>query len=71
MCASTFAWQATWTLLFQTDNPHVAGVLVRLGYLFILFLSTTFYHFVIEVSAHRPTARSAIRRRVLRAGIEV
>jgi hypothetical protein len=53
MCAATFAWQGTWTLLFQTDNPHVAGVLVRLGYLFILFLPTTFYHFVIEVAARR------------------
>jgi signal transduction histidine kinase len=51
MCGATFAWQGTWTLLFQTDNPHVASVLVRLGYLFILFLPTTFYHFVIEVSA--------------------
>jgi signal transduction histidine kinase len=28
-------------------------VLVRLGYLFILFLPTTFYHFVIEVAARR------------------
>ena len=53
MCAATFAWQGTWTLLFETDNPHVAGVLVRLGYLFILFLPTTFYHFVIEVAARR------------------
>ena len=53
MCAATFAWQRTWTLLFQTDNPHVAGLLVRLGYVFILFLPTTFYHFVVEVAAAR------------------
>jgi signal transduction histidine kinase len=53
MCAATFAWQGTWTLLFQTGNPQLAGVLVRLGYLFILFLPTTFYHFVIEVAARR------------------
>ncbi|MDE1179418.1 sensor histidine kinase [Paraburkholderia sp.] len=53
MCATTFAWQATWTLLFQTDDPQMAGWLVRLGYLFILFLPTTFYHFVTEVSARR------------------
>jgi signal transduction histidine kinase len=53
MCAATFAWQGTWTLLFQTDNPQLASVLVRFGYLFILFLPTTFYHFVIEVAARR------------------
>jgi signal transduction histidine kinase len=53
MCATTFAWQGTWTLLFQTDNLQIAGWLVRFGYLFILFLPTTFYHFVIEVAARR------------------
>lgn len=53
MCATTFAWQGTWTLLFQTENPHLASVLVRVGYLFILFLPTTFYHFVTEVAARR------------------
>ncbi|CAD6527529.1 sensor histidine kinase [Paraburkholderia metrosideri] len=53
MCVTTFAWQGAWTLLFQTDNPQIAGWLVRLGYLFILFLPTTFYHFVIEVTGRR------------------
>jgi signal transduction histidine kinase len=53
MCVTTFGWQGAWTLLFQTDNPQVAGWLVRLGYLFILFLPTAFYHFVIEVAGRR------------------
>ncbi|MEC5404410.1 ATP-binding protein [Paraburkholderia sp. MPAMCS5] len=53
MCAATFAWQGAWTLLFQTEDPHIAGWLVRIGYLFILFLPTTFYHFVTEVAARR------------------
>jgi signal transduction histidine kinase len=53
MCVSTFAWQGAWTLLFQTSDPQIAGWLVRLGYLFILFLPTTFYHFVIEVTGRR------------------
>lgn len=53
MCAATFAWQGTWTLLFQTENPQIAGWLVRIGYLFILFLPTTFYHFVTEVASRR------------------
>jgi hypothetical protein len=53
MCVTTFGWQGAWTLLFQTDNPQIAGWLVRLGYLFILFLPTAFYHFVIEVAGRR------------------
>lgn len=53
MCATTFIWQGTWAFLFQTSDPELAGALVKLGYLFILFLPTTFYHFVTEVSARR------------------
>ena len=53
MCSATFAWQGTWTLLFQTEDPQIAALLVRVGYLFILFLPTTFYHFVTEVAARR------------------
>jgi signal transduction histidine kinase len=53
MCVATFAWQGAWTLLFQTENPQTADLLVRCGYLFILFLPTTFYHFVTEVAAQR------------------
>ena len=49
MCATTFVWQGTWAFLFQTTNPDVANLLVKGGYLFILFLPTTFYHFVREV----------------------
>jgi len=53
MCATTFIWQGVWAFLFQIADPRLADYLVRLGYLFILFLPTTFYHFVIEVSARR------------------
>jgi signal transduction histidine kinase len=53
MCATTFFWQGTWAFLFQTSDPELSGVLVKAGYFFILFLPTTFYHFVIEVSARR------------------
>jgi signal transduction histidine kinase len=51
MCGTTFVWQGTWAFLFQTSDPDLAGALVKFGYLFILFLPTTFYHFVIEVAA--------------------
>ncbi|MEX3915233.1 ATP-binding protein [Paraburkholderia sp. BR10872] len=53
MCATTFFWQGTWAFLFQTSDPELSGVLVKAGYFFILFLPTTFYHFVTEVSARR------------------
>ena len=53
MCATTFFWQGTWAFLFQTSDAELAAVLVKAGYFFILFLPTTFYHFVIEVSGRR------------------
>ena len=37
MCATTFVWQGTWAFLFQTTDADVANVLVKAGYLFILF----------------------------------
>lgn len=51
MCATTFIWQGTWAFLFQTSDPELSAMLVKLGYLFILFLPTTYYHFVAEVTA--------------------
>lgn len=53
MCATTFAWQGTWAFLFQTTSTDTADLLVKVGYLFILFLPTAFYHFVIEVVSCR------------------
>ncbi|AXF04562.1 sensor histidine kinase [Paraburkholderia hospita] len=53
MCMATFAWQGTWAFLFQTTSPETAGVLVKAGYFFILFLPTTFYHFVTELVERR------------------
>jgi signal transduction histidine kinase len=53
MCVTTFAWQGAWAFLFQISHPDTASLLVKDGYLFILFLPTTFYHFVTEVAARR------------------
>ena len=53
MCGTTFVWQGTWAFLFQTSNADTAGVLVKVGYFFILFLPTTLYHFSIEVVSRR------------------
>lgn len=57
MCVASFGWQGTWAFLFQTASADVAGVLVKVGYLFILFLPTTFYHFVTEVAGSRGERR--------------
>lgn len=53
MCATTFAWQGTWAFLFQATRPDVALLLAKVGYLFIVFLPTTFYHFIAEVAQRR------------------
>lgn len=53
LCVTTFAWQGTWVFLYQATHPDVALLLARLGYLFILFLPTTFYHFIAEVTERR------------------
>ncbi|MYN04724.1 histidine kinase [Pseudoduganella sp. DS3] len=50
VCATTFFWQASWSLLFMTHDDATALALARLGYLPILFLPTTLYHFIIELT---------------------
>jgi len=52
LCFTTFFWQGTWAVLFQVRDPHWADVLTRFGYLLILFLPTTLYHFLVELSDH-------------------
>ncbi|MGO4582045.1 ATP-binding protein [Cupriavidus sp. 2TAF22] len=53
LCVTTFAWQGTWAFLFQAEHPDVALLLAKVGYLFIIFLPTCFYHFITEVSERR------------------
>ncbi len=53
LCLTTFFWQFTWAILFQTQNPDLALGLVKIGYLFILFLPTTLYHFLVKMAKRR------------------
>ena len=46
----------TWAVLFQVQDPEVARVLVKAGYLLIIFLPTSLYHFLAEIS-ERPGER--------------
>jgi len=50
LCVTTFSWQAAWSILFQVDDPGVALVLAKAGYLLILFLPTSLYQFLVEIS---------------------
>jgi hypothetical protein len=56
LCATTFCWQFTWAVLFQMRTEHEALALAKLGYLLILFLPTTLYHFVAELTASAASA---------------
>lgn len=50
LCMTSAVWQGTWAVLFQVQDPAIAGFLVKLGYLLILFLPTSLYHFLTEIS---------------------
>lgn len=57
LCVTTFFWQATWAVLFQVDDPQLAAVLARLGWLLILFLPTSLYQFLAEVTGRQEELR--------------
>ncbi|MES2938063.1 MAG: HAMP domain-containing sensor histidine kinase [Pseudomonadota bacterium] len=57
LCITTFFWQATWAILFQVDDPAVARVLIKFGYLLILFLPTSLYQFLVEISGKHEDRR--------------
>jgi signal transduction histidine kinase len=57
LCTTTFCWQFTWAVLFQIHDEHEAMSLAKMGYLLILFLPTTLYHFIAELTAQRSEGR--------------
>jgi two-component system CAI-1 autoinducer sensor kinase/phosphatase CqsS len=57
LCTTTFCWQFTWAVLFQIHDEHEAVSLAKMGYLLILFLPTTLYHFIAELTAQRSERR--------------
>lgn len=60
LCITTVFWQGTWAVLFQVRDPVVAELLVRIGYLFIVFLPTCLYLFLAELSESRADRKYAI-----------
>lgn len=57
LCVTTFFWQATWAVLYQANTPDIAIFLVKFGYFFILFLPTSMYHFLAEISSSHAERR--------------
>jgi hypothetical protein len=53
LCLATFAWQCTWVFLFESEKAEEAVVLAKVGYAFILFIPTTFYHLAAEMANRR------------------
>jgi two-component system CAI-1 autoinducer sensor kinase/phosphatase CqsS len=50
LALATFFWQFSWAVLFQMDEPEMAGGIIKIGWLLILFLPTSLYHFLIEIT---------------------
>ena len=50
LCITTFVWQSTWAVLFQVNDPELSSLLVNLGYLLIIFLPTSLYQLLVEIS---------------------
>lgn len=57
LCAATFCWQFSWAVLFQIRDPDEALATAKIGYLLILFLPTTLYHFIAELGGRRGERR--------------
>lgn len=57
LCLTTFFWQGTWAVLFKTESPAVALTLIRIGYFFILFLPSSMYYFLAEITGRQQERR--------------
>ncbi|MCG2584747.1 sensor histidine kinase [Massilia sp. TS11] len=50
LCLATFSWQFCWSVLFQVQSPALAAEVARIGYGLILFLPTSLYLLVVELT---------------------
>lgn len=50
LCTSTFFWQMAWAVLFQIEDKELALGVIKIGWMLILFLPTSLYHFLIEIT---------------------
>lgn len=59
LCVTTFFWQFVWAILFQIEDEKMAQMLIKLGWLLILFLPTSLFHFLAEI-----TGRLDVKKKV-------
>lgn len=57
LCAITFCWQFMWSILFQLEDQESADMVARAGYFLILFLPTSLYWFVTELTVEHDELR--------------
>jgi two-component system, CAI-1 autoinducer sensor kinase/phosphatase CqsS len=57
LCFTTFCWQFAWAVLFQVSDPELALIIIRLGYLMIIFLPSSVYHFLTEICERKQERR--------------
>lgn len=49
VCLVTFWWQFSWFILFSIKDPQIGAYLVKIGYIGIIFIPITFFHFFIQL----------------------
>jgi len=47
VCLSTFWWQFSWFILFNIENRNLVDIIVKVGYIGIIFIPVFFYHFFV------------------------
>jgi len=61
LCLSTFWWQFSWFILFNIHNNNsLALYLIKIGYIGIVFIPFTFYHFVISFLRLKQERRNVV-----------
>jgi signal transduction histidine kinase len=46
VCISTFLWQFSWFLLFSLDEKYLIEIIIKFGWIGILFIPVAFYSFI-------------------------
>lgn len=60
LCVLTVAWQMSWTVLFNVEEPRTADLIIKIGYSAIIFLPVAYYHFIARFCGIRKAAISYI-----------
>jgi two-component system CAI-1 autoinducer sensor kinase/phosphatase CqsS len=53
LCLTAFFWQFICAILFQVDNQKIAQNLIDLGWLLIIFIPASLFHFLVEMTGQQ------------------